>query len=99
TTFFFGPAFIRPFRDHHRDPAGITRHDFVEVNGNSCLVNLIVLVPAYFALRTSVIPASALGGVFALFFTLSIVLTNQIHKWAHQTNPAAFVKMLQKAHL
>ena len=32
-----GPIFIGPFRDHHVDPKGIVRNDFVDTNGNNCL--------------------------------------------------------------
>src|SRR6185436_4539047 len=32
-----GPVLIFPFREHHRDPAGMTRHGFLELTGNSCL--------------------------------------------------------------
>jgi hypothetical protein len=99
TTIFFGPAFIRPFHDHHRDPQGITLHDFVEVNGNSCLVNLLVIVPSYFFLRSSSNREGIVLGIFALVFTLSIVLTNQIHKWAHQSNPPRIIQALQKFRL
>jgi len=38
-----GPAVLGPFREHHRDPLAITRHDFVETNGNNCLISLPVL--------------------------------------------------------
>src|ERR1700758_153743 len=38
-----GPAVLRPFREHHRDQLAITRHDFVETNGNNCLISLPVL--------------------------------------------------------
>lgn len=97
TTPIFGVAFIRPFRDHHRDPKGITHHDFVETNGNSCIVNLFVLIPTYYV----VVGASGdfwsmLLAIFILMFTVMIVFTNQIHKWAHEDRPPRLVAWLQR---
>lgn len=97
--FFFGPAFIKPFREHHRDPEGITHHGFLEVNGNSCLANLTVLLPAYFFVPVASTAWGLVAGAFALSFTLAIVLTNQFHKWAHQKNPSVFVRFLQSIRL
>src|SRR5688572_27307355 len=86
-----GPAFIRPFREHHADPQGMTRHDFIEVNGASCLGCLPFL---FLSLQLN-------GMVHAIvvFACLGILLTNQCHKWAHMDKPPALVGLLQRMRL
>jgi hypothetical protein len=96
TTPVFGGAFIKPFREHHKDPLDITRHDFVETNGNSCIVNLTVVIPAFYMFGGDPSIGKLLLGGFALLFTFSIVMTNQIHKWAHRPERPAFVTALQR---
>jgi ubiquitin-conjugating enzyme E2 variant len=89
-----GPAFIRPFREHHDDPMSITRHDFIETNGNTALATVPVLVGAYF------ISPDSDSGVFAMAFVLAMSLalfaTNQFHKWAHMSDPGDIVRRLQR---
>lgn len=93
-----GRAFLRPFREHHVDPEAITRHDFVETNGNNCIASLPLVAAAL------LIPAS--GGSFALFMTsfvgaltLWLIATNQFHKWAHLPHPPGWIAFLQRVHL
>jgi ubiquitin-conjugating enzyme E2 variant len=76
-----GARFIRPFREHHWDPHAMTRHDFVETNGSSCLAALLMLGVA------AALPADsglwAMTRAIFVFVALGVVITNQCHKWAH----------------
>ncbi|HXU03792.1 MAG TPA: fatty acid desaturase family protein [Polyangia bacterium] len=98
TTPIFGPNFVKPFRFHHVDPEDITRHDFVETNGNNCIVASPVLLLVLLLLPHT---------TSALFYTcvviactaLFVFATNQFHKWAHMKNPARWVRLLQRANL
>jgi len=86
-----GRAFIRPFRQHHADPAAMTRHDFVETHGASCLAALPFLAAAC---AVAAVPAQAL----LAFTALGALATNQCHKWAHMEEAATprAVRWLQR---
>ncbi len=93
-----GPTLIRPFREHHVDEQAITRHDFVETNGNNCLVSTPVVALAL------VVPLHhGWLGVFVAVFLVALVfwvlMTNQFHKWAHLDSPAGLIAFLQRWHL
>lgn len=93
-----GANFIVPFREHHVDPKGITRHDFIETNGNNCIATMVVLLPAL------VIDPTAGAFSAVLLITLAsmcffVMGTNQFHKWAHEDEPPAVVMALMKANL
>jgi hypothetical protein len=85
-----GPAIIRPFREHHADPQGMTRHDFFEVNGASCLGCLPLLVLSFFT--------DGFWHALLVSTCVGILFTNQCHKWAHvPSEKNAFpIRQLQK---
>lgn len=91
-----GKLFIRTFREHHVDQESITRHDFVETNGDNCLTSAPLLV-------LSLLLPIATGGAWTLFaavFMLALAfftfMTSQIHKWAHMKHPPMLVAVLQR---
>jgi ubiquitin-conjugating enzyme E2 variant len=92
-------AFIRSFREHHVDPMAITRHDYIETNGDNCLLTIPVL------LLLSVVPLDfAHQAEMFMYLVLActafwVSITNQIHKWSHTMRPAAWVAFLQEANL
>jgi ubiquitin-conjugating enzyme E2 variant len=92
-----GIALIQPFREHHRDPLAMTRHGFLELNGNNCLG----LVPPL-AVAVWLGPDAPTGlaatflTLFLTFFFLAVAVTNRFHGWAHATSVPAFVRWMQK---
>jgi hypothetical protein len=94
----FGANFVTPFRYHHIDPKDITRHDFVETNGNNCIVIAPIL-----AVLLLVTPRSAGWFFYACavmaFTSCFILCTNQFHKWAHEDHPGRWVRAMQSAGL
>ncbi len=97
---YWGPHFVRPFREHHTDPKGITHHDFIETNGNNAillfpvLTAFVLLLSEQHATRTHVIGLS-----FALSFSIAGFATNQVHKWAHADKVPGWVTLLQRSGL
>jgi len=86
-----GELLIHPFREHHRDPLGMTRHTFAELNGNSCLAMLPTM-----ALTVLLTPRAAPWlAACLMFFHLSLFATNVFHRWAHSTAVSAPVRWLQ----
>ncbi|CAL8102052.1 unnamed protein product [Orchesella dallaii] len=81
----FGAAFIRPFREHHIDPTSITRHDFIETNGDNFMLPTIPLLYLYYKLITNEgFYAQNVGGIYFTFLlAIFVAMTNQIHKWSH----------------
>lgn len=87
-----GQKFIRSFREHHTDPLDMTRGDFVRVNADNFLVCLPVLIPCVLWLDVA---SHELASTFLLALMALVVVTNQIHKWAHMAEVPAAVQWLQ----
>jgi ubiquitin-conjugating enzyme E2 variant len=100
TTLGVGPVFVRPFREHHRDPGAIARHGLLEVCGNGALA----LAPLLWACA---VPARAFGRDLAATGLLSFALagiaaafaTNLLHRWAHAERAPRAVRWLQRRRL
>jgi ubiquitin-conjugating enzyme E2 variant len=86
-------GFVRTFREHHADQADITRHDFVETNGDVCIFSS----PVHFSLMLWV------ESSFGLFLMVGVFVgsyaNSQIHKWAHSVERPWLVRVCQRVRL
>ncbi|HEU5075822.1 MAG TPA: fatty acid desaturase CarF family protein [Polyangiaceae bacterium] len=86
-------AFVRTFREHHADAKAITRHDWIETNGDVCLFSAPVHAVALFWADDPWI-LSWMTGLFAGSYSNS-----QIHKWSHMDHAPRLVRWLQRFRL
>lgn len=84
-------GFVRTFREHHADQVDITRHDFIETNGDVCIFSS----PVHFALLLWLEHPLALSCVLGLF--VGSYTNSQIHKWAHSVERPWLVRACQRA--
>lgn len=98
-----GKNFLRPFREHHIDPTSITRHDFIETNGDNFMLSIPILATlAYNFMTKSPQDIQVDFGWSSYLFLCSIfvALTNQIHKWSHTYwGLPKWVQFLQNHHI
>lgn len=104
---WLGHGLIHGFREHHRDPAAMVDHDWVEVNGEAAMAGFLALV-VFNLFPASYVPGSVASlGSWAHVFSVSLFLsltgvsafTNQLHYWAHATKLPGIVRRLQRAGL
>lgn len=93
---WIGPTLIQPFRDHHHDPAAMTRHGLLELHGNSSIPILTTLVVARALSGAGGVPAQLPVDLWLAFFLAASMATNQFHLWAHHPAPPSAARWLQK---
>lgn len=83
-------GFVRTFREHHADQVDITRHDFIETNGDVCIFSS----PVHLGLLFVIEDPFALSCIFGLF--VGSYTNSQIHKWAHSRERPWLVRLFQR---
>lgn len=81
-----GKNFIRPFREHHIDPTSITRHDFIETNGDNFMVTVPTLAKMafnFYHLSPEEVQQNYSHTCYLFLLAIFVAMTNQIHKWSH----------------
>lgn len=82
-TFVLGPALIKPFRDHHKNPQDITRISLVENLGASGIAGTVVMLLARPAFAAAGSPLADFSLCLLWWFVAFAFLSNLFHRWAH----------------
>ncbi|CAF3954684.1 unnamed protein product [Adineta steineri] len=100
---FIGRNFLRPFREHHIDPTSITRHDFVETNGDNFAVTvpyLLYMAYKFTYLSDTDIRRTYNVEVYMFLLAIFVSMTNQFHKWSHTYfGLPSYIVFLQNYHV
>ncbi|KAH9490361.1 hypothetical protein Btru_041585 [Bulinus truncatus] len=98
-----GSGFIRPFREHHIDPTSITRHDFIETNGDNFAVTIPVMAYTayqFYTFSPEEIAESYNWKMYSFLLAVFVSLTNQCHKWSHTYfGLPRYITLLQDLHV
>ena len=86
---FIGRNFLRPFREHHIDPTSITRHDFVETNGDNFGVTVPYLL--YMAYKFTYLNDTDIRRlynfeVYMFLLAIFVSMTNQVENISRQNS-------------
>lgn len=81
---------IRSFREHHVDQTSITRHDWIETNGDNTIPINPILFGCLFLPTTQ---GTIALHTYIVSLTFLVAITNQCHKWAHEVKPHPWAKM------
>ncbi|KAJ8948689.1 hypothetical protein NQ317_014539, partial [Molorchus minor] len=72
--------FLRPFREHHIDPTSITRHDFIETNGDNFMVTIPFLgrmVWDFLSLSIEEVQNKFTWNCYVFLLAIFVAMTNQ----------------------
>jgi ubiquitin-conjugating enzyme E2 variant len=91
-----GQRLLVPFRLHHVDPGDLARRPFADCNGDVAAIALPLLA----ALLVMPLDRMWAAPAVAIFGFAGVGMwTNQIHKWAHVSEPPRVVLLLQDARI
>ncbi|XP_046989996.1 plasmanylethanolamine desaturase isoform X1 [Schistocerca americana] len=98
-----GKNFLRPFREHHIDPTSITRHDFIETNGDNFMLTipfLAFMTWEFITLTEEEVQKKFSWCCYLFLLAIFVAMTNQIHKWSHTYfGLPRWVVLLQEYHI
>ena len=98
-TRLLGPHLIRSFREHHRDPGAMLRHDWIEVNREPGVAAALALVLLSLPPMRAALAEHAALHAFLLALLAYGASANQLHLWAHAEAPPRPVRILQRCGL
>lgn len=99
TTPVVGPLLIRAFREHHVDPQRMIDHDWIETNGEPCVLTAFALM--VLAGVAPQVQSGLTAAAVTVVWTMATVgaWANEVHKWAHMSSAPPLARLLQWAGL